>query len=34
MGLGRWEYDGRVGYGLCDYAHHLGPDGKPLVPIQ
>lgn len=34
MGLGRWEYEDRIGYGLSDYAHHLGPDGKPVVPIQ
>jgi hypothetical protein len=32
-GLARWHYDGRAGYGISEYLHQLGADGKPLVPI-
>jgi hypothetical protein len=33
-GLARWTYEGRTGYGISEYLHQLGPDGRPLVPIE
>jgi hypothetical protein len=33
-GLARWEYDGRVGYGIAEYLHQLDGDGRPLVAID
>lgn len=33
-GLTRWHYDGAIGYGICEYAHHLDALGRPVVPIQ
>jgi hypothetical protein len=33
-GLARWEYDGRVGYGISEYLHQLDDSGRPLVPIE
>ena len=32
-GLTRWQHEGRTGYGICEYAHHLDAQGKPLVAI-
>lgn len=32
-GLTRWHHAGAVGYGICEYAHHLDDNGRPLVPI-
>ena len=29
-GLTRWQHEGRTGYGICEYAHHLDAQGKPL----
>jgi hypothetical protein len=33
-GLARWEYEGRVGYGIAEYLHQLDDAGQPLVPIE
>ncbi len=33
-GLARWEYDGRIGYGISEYLHQLDDAGRPLVPIE
>ena len=33
-GLARWEYEGRVGYGISEYLHQLDDAGRPLVPIE
>jgi hypothetical protein len=33
-GLVRWTYEGRTGYGICEYLHQLDEDGRPLVPIE
>jgi len=32
-GLARWTCDGRTGYGISEYLHQLGADGRPVVPI-
>ena len=32
-GLAQWHYDGRTGYGISEYLHQLGADGRPVVPI-
>ncbi len=32
-GLTRWRYDGAIGYGICEYAHQLDADGRPVVAI-
>ncbi len=33
-GLVRWTYEGRTGYGICEYLHQLDEHGRPLVPIE
>ena len=33
-GLTRWTHEGRTGFGICEYAHHLDAEGKPLVEIS
>lgn len=33
-GLARWEYDGRVGYGISEYLHQLDGNARPVVPID
>jgi hypothetical protein len=33
-GLTRWETVGRVGYGVSEYAHVLGADGRPVVAVE
>jgi len=33
-GLARWDYEGRTGYGISEYLHQLGDDGRPLVSIE
>jgi hypothetical protein len=33
-GLARWSYEGRTGYGISEYLHQLGPDSRPVVPID
>jgi hypothetical protein len=33
-GLARWTYEGRTGWGISEYLHQLGADGRPLVPIE
>jgi hypothetical protein len=32
-GLTRWTYGGVTGFGISEYLHQLGPDGKPVVPV-
>ena len=32
-GLTQWTHAGRTGYGICEYAHCLTPNGEPLVRI-
>ena len=33
-GLTRWRHGEAVGYGICEYAHQLDEDGRPLTPIE
>lgn len=33
-GLARWTYEGRTGYGISEYLHQIGRDGRPVVPIE
>lgn len=33
-GLARWTCDGYTGYGISEYLHQLGADGRPVVPIE
>ncbi len=33
-GLTRWIYEGRVGYGISEYVHVLGPDGRPVAEVE
>jgi hypothetical protein len=33
-GLARWDYQGRTGFGIAEYLHQLGEDGRPIVPIE
>ena len=33
-GLTRWQHEGATGYGICEYAHHLDAQGRPLVAIS
>lgn len=33
-GLTCWEYEGRSGYGIAEYLHQIGDDGKPVVAVE
>lgn len=33
-GLTRWRHRDREGYGIAEYAHVMGADGRPLAPID
>ncbi|MCB1749589.1 MAG: hypothetical protein KDK06_20625 [Gammaproteobacteria bacterium] len=33
-GLTRWQHGETIGYGICEYAHQLDADGRPLTPIE
>jgi hypothetical protein len=33
-GLARWEHEGSVGFGICEYLHQLDASGVPVVPVE
>jgi hypothetical protein len=33
-GLARWTYGAQTGYGISEYLHQLGDDGRPIVAVE